>query len=254
MDLVVRGISRYRHGDVDGALSDFEEALRIDATHVEARSNRGVVLHSKGDLAGAMIDFDEALKINPRHAESYCKRAAVRRAVGDFDGARADLDMSLAIRPDSAIVHCSRGFHRLNERDFPAALAEFDAAINLDSRNCRAFMGRGNAFYHTYEVTKANLDYRVAFVINPDVYARARSKSSLGDLCSPDETFADCERHLKRDPKDFLANARRGLLLLLLNRDLDALRDFNRYLNLSPTDRERLERNISEVKQLRIRL
>jgi len=251
MELVVRGIERYQVGDLTGALSDFNDALRIDAACVEARTNRGVIRHDLGDLTGALADFDEALRVNPRHTATYCNRAKIRRAMGDGDGANADLDMSLAIRGDSAYVRGSRGFHRVMQRDFLGAITEFNAAIEIDARYCWAYIGRGNARYHLLDMTPANLDFRTAFTINPDFYATTRSKTTLADSRDSKGTFADCERHFERDADDFLALARRGLLLLMLDRDDEAQQDFDRYFFLSPTDRARLERTIHEVKARR---
>ena len=48
-----RGIGRYREGDLAGARSEFEEALRLDVTCMEAQNHLGVVLFRLEDYGGA---------------------------------------------------------------------------------------------------------------------------------------------------------------------------------------------------------
>ena len=45
---------------------------------------------AKGDLEGALKDYNEALRLKPDYAIAYHNRAVARRAKGDADGARQD--------------------------------------------------------------------------------------------------------------------------------------------------------------------
>ena len=71
-----QGSSRFAKQELDGALAEFDTALRLDPGLASAYNNRGVVRHQLRDLPGALADFDAALRLNPRFADAYGNRAA----------------------------------------------------------------------------------------------------------------------------------------------------------------------------------
>ena len=66
-----RGIARYRQGDVDEALRDWERALTINPGLATAYLDRGTGRFAKGDNTGALEDWGRALRINPHLAAVY---------------------------------------------------------------------------------------------------------------------------------------------------------------------------------------
>jgi tetratricopeptide (TPR) repeat protein len=97
-----RGTARRDKGDLNGALADFTEALRLKPDYAEAFNNRGTARRDKGDFDGALADFTEALRLKPDYAEAFNNRGTARRDKGDFDGALADFTEALRLKPDYA--------------------------------------------------------------------------------------------------------------------------------------------------------
>ncbi len=60
-----RGFLRMQKGELDQALVDLDEAIRIDASNFFALWNRGAVYGAKSDFARAQEDFTKALALNP---------------------------------------------------------------------------------------------------------------------------------------------------------------------------------------------
>lgn len=60
-----RGFLRMQGGDLDQALVDLDEAIRIDASNFFAYWNRGAVYGAKSDFVRAQDDFTKALALNP---------------------------------------------------------------------------------------------------------------------------------------------------------------------------------------------
>jgi tetratricopeptide (TPR) repeat protein len=54
---------------------------------------------TKGDLNGAIADYSNAIKIQPGYPPLFNSRATVRQAQGDFDGAIADYKKAIAMDP-----------------------------------------------------------------------------------------------------------------------------------------------------------
>ncbi len=52
-------------GDLDGAIAEYREALRLNPKDVVAHINLGVALASKGDMDGEIGEYREALRLNP---------------------------------------------------------------------------------------------------------------------------------------------------------------------------------------------
>ena len=81
---------------------------------------------------------------------------------------------------------------------------------------------RGNAHYHSRDGL-ASADYEAAFRLDPEAVLKS------------------CRTHLRHDPDDIMAYARRGLTLLWLGRDADAGPDFDRMRQLEPEWRPHLD-------------
>ena len=71
-----RGNSFSENGDTAS-----EEITVVDPFTANAYSNRGLARYQKGDYEGAMADFNAALRIRPGLAVAYLNRAAALRAM-----------------------------------------------------------------------------------------------------------------------------------------------------------------------------
>jgi serine/threonine protein kinase len=101
-DLVNRGIRLLDKGDLDGAIADYDAAIRLDPKFTLAYYNRGIARADKGDLDGAMADYDAAIRLDPKHARAYYNRGIAREGKGDLDGAIDDYDAAIRLDPKHA--------------------------------------------------------------------------------------------------------------------------------------------------------
>src|SRR5438045_717610 len=119
-EYAARARQRQESGDLDGAMSDIREALRLDRRHAEAFHVRA---------------HTDAIRIRPDSAHAYHSRANVCRALGDLDGAVADWTASLAREPANAAVVQKRGSALLSLRRIDEAYRDFSQALELDPKN-----------------------------------------------------------------------------------------------------------------------
>jgi len=61
------------NGDLDGAIAEFKETLRLDPKYAIAHNNMGWVLQQKGDLDGAIVEFKETLRLDPNNTYSRAR-------------------------------------------------------------------------------------------------------------------------------------------------------------------------------------
>jgi tetratricopeptide (TPR) repeat protein len=92
-----RGIAKQNKGDLDGAMADYNQAIKLDPKLDVAYINRGNVKQKKGDLEGAMADYNQAITLNPKNVLAYRCRGDIKRKKGDLDGAIADYNRAIKL-------------------------------------------------------------------------------------------------------------------------------------------------------------
>lgn len=97
-----RGVEWYAKNELDRALSEFNEAIRLDPDSASTYCCRGLVWYDKKDLDRAIADYDEAIGLDPKHTWAYNNRANAWAAKRNF--ARAIADYSEAIQLDSSFA------------------------------------------------------------------------------------------------------------------------------------------------------
>jgi tetratricopeptide (TPR) repeat protein len=63
-----RGLAYQRKDDLDRAIADYGEAIRLDPEYAEAYYGRGLTYRNKGDLERAIADYSEAIRLDPKLA------------------------------------------------------------------------------------------------------------------------------------------------------------------------------------------
>jgi tetratricopeptide (TPR) repeat protein len=83
-----------KKSDNQGAIADYNEAIRLNPNDAVAYYNRGNAKSDLGDNQGAIADYNEAIRLNPNDAEAYYNRGVVKSDLGDNQGAIADYNLS----------------------------------------------------------------------------------------------------------------------------------------------------------------
>ncbi|OUL35916.1 hypothetical protein BV372_09340 [Nostoc sp. T09] len=71
------GLDKVQRQDYQGAITDFNQALQINPSYIEAWSNRGNVYFQMGKYDAALADFDRVLSINPNFVEAIQGREKI---------------------------------------------------------------------------------------------------------------------------------------------------------------------------------
>lgn len=233
-----RAVVRDAQGDYPGAMADFDQALRLRPAYPEAYNNRGITRQARGDLAGALADYDMAIRLQPGYAEAHNNRGTVRQIQRDLAGALADFDAALCLQPDYVEALDNRaGAHYLLWHH-AQAVADYDRALALYRKQgkvdpallCRLHVHRGDASYHDGNAAGLLTNYKQAFQYNPDLAARLIVERLADDVqVNFRLVLANCDKHLRENPDDFIAYARRALVWILIGQDDDAGRDIEQF-------------------------
>jgi tetratricopeptide (TPR) repeat protein len=87
---MARGATFRKIGEVDNAIKDFSEAIRLNPQWPEPYHHRGYMLFVKQDYAMAVKDFSQFIELEPHVMAGYQWRCLAYRAMGKEKEAKAD--------------------------------------------------------------------------------------------------------------------------------------------------------------------
>lgn len=98
---VNRGILKLRRNQVEAAIADFDQAIRIDPRQPEAYLNKGAALIRLNDPTEAQRLFTVALEYHTRRPEiAHFGRAIANESLGNVRAAYDDYRMASQLDPD----------------------------------------------------------------------------------------------------------------------------------------------------------
>ena len=157
-------------------LSDFTIFAAEDVDSYVAQAEASM---SAGDMSQAIAAYEKALEINPTDSSLYAKlgKACVisfQQSRGTADAAdylykaRDAFNKAIQFNSSNADAYVGRGIVFSNMANPEQALADLTKAIEIDPNNALAYKNRGDIFYGMNRDEQAISDYTKALGIQPD--------------------------------------------------------------------------------------
>jgi tetratricopeptide (TPR) repeat protein len=127
-------IWRMEKKDLDRALTDYGEAIRLDPTRAWVYVGRATAWHAKKEYQKAIADFNVAIRLDPQDPVNYLDRAITWRALKEEDKAIADCNEAIRLDPKLPNAYITRGRAFKEKQEYDAAIADYSEAIRLDSK------------------------------------------------------------------------------------------------------------------------
>ena len=167
-----RGVEYKNKGDLDRAIADYTETIRLDPEDKDPYINRGVAYDAKGDHDRAIADYSEAIRLDPKDTDPHNNRGVAYKAKGDLDRAITDYNEAIGLDPKFAKTYINRGNAYRAKDDLDRAIADYSEAIRLDPRNLSGYLSRGRANLYAGALPNALADFNRASALDPkDAYA-----------------------------------------------------------------------------------
>jgi tetratricopeptide (TPR) repeat protein len=234
-----RGLARQNEGNLDGALSDYDQAVDLDPRNVEATYRRAVARQTKGNWSGALADYNTLLTLDPNNADAFSNRGFVKQARGDLDGALADYAEALLRDPKIAVAYYNIGLIKAQQKDLDGGIDAYNHALDLNPKLTRAYYNRGNAKSAEGNLDGAIADYTQALALDPQIamayFARGFARQSKGDATG---ALADYSQALVLDPKMAAAYYNRGQIKVQRGDFEGAISDSSWAIELDPKNAE----------------
>lgn len=175
---------------IAGCTRIIEDGKQKGTARAAAYYNRGNAHAAKGDRAAALSDYDEAIKIQPKNALALNNRGTARSEAGDTDAAIADFAAAIKHKARFASAYFNRANAYAAKGEADRAIADYTAAIRYNPRNANAYIARGALYLAGGDTAKARADMkRAAQLERKNAYAilwqdiaerRAKQKGVLG--------------------------------------------------------------------------
>jgi tetratricopeptide (TPR) repeat protein len=181
-----RGEAYFWNRNPDRAISDFNEAIRLDPNYAQAFNRRAIVHNFKKDHDRAITDYTEAIRLNPKYHAAFNNRGIAHFAKKDNDRAIADYTEAIRLDPNSALYYNNRCYARATaNRDLQQALVDCDAALRLRPNHAHFIARRGFVYLRLGRLNEAVIDYDSALKIDSkqaaSLYGRGLARLKKGD-------------------------------------------------------------------------
>jgi type IV pilus biogenesis/stability protein PilW len=202
----------------------------------DARMRMGVTYLGQRNLPMAMQELTKASELDPDNAEVEMVLGLAYQARGDLSKAEEHLRKAIAMKPDYAEARNNLGIVLAERKEWDKAIREFQAAAEnvLYTTPERAYFNLGEAYRSKGDPAGAEVAYRRALRAN-DRYAPAYTALSgvLGARGKWGDAASVLERCVDILPDFAACWMELGRSYLLLSRPADALKAFNKVLEVS---------------------
>ena len=181
----------------DKAVAAFSSVLEFEPSNLPARFLRARLYQQMGAHDKAMADASEVIRQHPKRAEGYSLRAGFYNVKDDYQKAIADANRAIQIDPHN-IAPCidayfARGFAHLRLKDYDQAVLDLTAGLKLDPKDRTALLHRAAAFVYLEKYKDAVADLRQASKLDPKNTDTLNSLAWLLATC-PDSSVRNGEK------------------------------------------------------------
>lgn len=219
------GLAENKLGNHDVALTCFDSAIRLNPREPDYFVHRGLTRQEQGDLAGARSDYEQALRLNPNHALAYYNFSTLVKAMGGTESEKM-LDEAITNNPSLPYSWMERGYYRLERGDYHGALNDYNEAVKLAPREAESWLNRGLAKEKLKDFHGAYEDYTMAISLIPQYekawLCRANVLTKMRRL---EEAVEDYSVAILYDPEYGLAWLNRAIVNHRLGRNDAACAD-----------------------------
>lgn len=161
------GLALQAEGDLDGAIQNFQDAIRINPFLADSHNNLGAALQVKGYLASAIQEYQTALRINPDYINAHVNLGAVLQIQGDLDGAIREYQQALLIAPSDVDAQYDLGVALQAKGDLNTAIQTYRDVLRKKPNHMKAYCNLGIVLAMQGDLDGAIVSFQEALKISP---------------------------------------------------------------------------------------
>jgi tetratricopeptide (TPR) repeat protein len=211
------GATLYKKGQIDEAIRELQEAVRLNPDYADTHNNLGAALEQKGQIDEAIRQYQEALRLKPDYADAHYNLGFTLGRIGQIDEAIRQFQEAIRLKPDHAEAHNNLGIALVMKGQIDEAIPQYQEALRLKPADAEPHNNLGAALGKKGLTDAAIKQYREALRLKP---ADARVHNNLGNALLTkgqiDEAISQYQEALNLKP-DY-ADARKNLDVVLANK------------------------------------
>ena len=155
-------------GDIRGALSHLNKAVRINPHHSNTQQNLGIAYIHAGDVEQALYHMREAVRIHPGNAAALSNLGLTLARLGKTSEAVKHLTEAVRLEPKSAPTHNNLGFALARHGRMKQAEDHLRTAVRLEPQYASAHGSLGVVLAIQGRFEEAEAHFQEALRIQPD--------------------------------------------------------------------------------------
>lgn len=124
-----RGNARVSQNNLEAAIADYGESIRLAPEATDPYLNRGAALEGQGRFIEAIADYNRVLELDPQDAMAFNNRGNAKAGMGDYKGAIADYHQAALLAPNFAFARASEALMQYEIGEDKEALRQLRAVI-----------------------------------------------------------------------------------------------------------------------------
>jgi tetratricopeptide (TPR) repeat protein len=213
----------------------FRHALAVTSGNYHAHTNLGFALQEKGDMDAAISEFEESARLKPRAPVCHVDLANALDLQGRTEQATREYQEALRLNPDMPGIDATIGAEFVKLGDFDEAVRHLRAALRIEPDNANYHNDLGNALDAKGQADEAIREYLEAIRLQPtNAPARSNLGAAYGKKGMVDEAIVQLQAaaHLRND--DPLTFYNLAMALNEKGRTNEAVNQLEQALRLKP--------------------
>ena len=175
-----KGIESIQNKDWQGALVEFDEALKLEPNNIESLQGKATSLLWLKKYDEALTIVLSALALNNMDADLHYLASVIYLAQKDLDHAEERLLDALLLSPSSAEVYHVQGAIMFERKNYSEAIKYLNIAIDKTPENCQFHHTKGTVLMELKNWQEAKLSFQAIVEIEPN-YAGAEERLNYCD-------------------------------------------------------------------------
>ncbi|XP_067131668.1 mitochondrial import receptor subunit TOM70 isoform X2 [Centruroides vittatus] len=176
--LLVRGTFNLLKCDMEATKSDLTRLVEMKEANVKLRVNAlikiGALKVQYEQMENALKDFDEAIKLDPSNADVYLHRGQIMLLTDNMEQTLSDMEKSVAANPDfpsarvqKCYVQYRNALNHHDEKKVQAVLEEFEQILEQMSTSTECLLLYAQVLCEREEYEKANELFKKVEELSP---------------------------------------------------------------------------------------
>ena len=185
LNIKIRTISvfeeRFNAGQYADAISDYDKAIKTDASNSDYFLGRGMCYDKLNDFDNALKDYSRSIDLDNNNLEAIRLRAELYERYNDPIKALGDYKIYITLDKTNIRIFEARSNLHFFMKNIKSATDDLDQGIEFNPKASELYYKRGLLFQSSSDHKDAIEDFTIAVRLDPDsaVYYFSRGKSEL---------------------------------------------------------------------------